>query len=76
MFLGTRFLPDGTSKPGVTAAEALTQLPAPTNPAVRISVAGGELVAVLKFEGYITPATAEKYKAQLIAALKAGELGG
>ena len=76
MFLGTRQLPDGSVMPAATtAAEALAALPAPKESpwGVAVSVAGGELVAVLRFEGYITPATAEKAKEQLLAALKAGK---
>jgi hypothetical protein len=56
----------------------ITSLPAPSDPAVRLSVAGGELVAVLPFEGYITPETAAAARQRLLRALEAGvlQLGG
>jgi hypothetical protein len=41
---------------------------------VRVSVAGGEAVAVRRFSGYITPATAEAARQQLLAALAADGL--
>ena len=50
-------------------------LPAPTDGTVRLSVAGGELVAVLRFAGFITPQTAEAARQQLLAALKQGARG-
>jgi hypothetical protein len=61
---------DGSGDGGapVTAAS----LPAPTDPSVRLSVAGGELAAVLRFAGYITPQTAEAARQQLLAALEKG----
>lgn len=37
---------------------------------VRVSIAGGELVAVARFEGYITPTTAGETREKLLAALK------
>ncbi len=55
-----------------TASAAIASLPAPAQPGVRIGVAGGELVAVLRFEGYITPATAEAVKKRLMEVLKRG----
>ena len=75
MFLGTRQLRDGTVQPREqSAVEALSALPAPKPPnrwGVSVSVAGGELVAVLRFEGYITPATADQARRRLMEALKA-----
>lgn len=53
-----------------TASPTIASLPAPAQPGVRIGVAGGELVAVLRFEGYITPATAEAVRKRLMEVLK------
>lgn len=55
-----------------TASPTIASLPAPAQPGVRIGVAGGELVAVLRFEGYITPATAEAVRKRLMEVLKRG----
>jgi hypothetical protein len=55
-------------RPGSTIAD----LPAPTDPGVRLRVAGGELMAVLQFEGYITPAAAAEARQKLVTALQAG----
>ncbi|GBF94002.1 hypothetical protein Rsub_07270 [Raphidocelis subcapitata] len=44
--------------------------PAPAAPGVRLGVAGGEVVAVLRFPGYITPAAAEEARQRLLAALR------
>ena len=44
----------GPARNGVAPAEP----PAPSLPGTRLVAAGGELCAVLRFEGYITPATA------------------
>jgi ABC-type sugar transport system ATPase subunit len=52
----------------------VTSLPAPSDAAVRLSVAGGELVAVLPFEGYITPEAAAAARQRLLQALEAGAL--
>ncbi|KAF6266823.1 regulatory factor, effector binding domain-containing protein [Scenedesmus sp. NREL 46B-D3] len=52
----------------------MTSLPAPSDPAVRLSVAGGELVAVLPFEGYITPEAAAAARLRLLRALEADGL--
>jgi hypothetical protein len=52
----------------------VTSLPAPSDAAVRLSVAGGELVAVLPFEGYITPEAAAAARQRLLQALEAGGL--
>lgn len=57
----------GSSRP-----DSITSLPAPTDPAVRLAVAGGEIVAVMPFEGYITPDTAASVRKQLVSALEAG----
>lgn len=48
----------------------LTELPSPTSPGVRLNVAGGELVAVLRFEGSITPQRARAVYEQLVKSLK------
>lgn len=45
-------------------------LPLPTDSTVRLTVAGGEVVAVMKFEGYITPETAGSARRQLEEALQ------
>ena len=58
---------DGGSGSGGGGAAAL---PAPTDAAVRLGVAGGEVVAVRRFSGYITPATAEEARRALLAALE------
>ncbi|WIA08929.1 hypothetical protein OEZ85_008346 [Tetradesmus obliquus] len=52
----------------------ITSLPAPSDAAVRLSVAGGELVAVLPFEGYITPEAAAAARQRLLRALEADGL--
>lgn len=51
---------------------SVTQLPAPTDAGVQLAAAGGELIAVLRFEGYITPETAAAVRKQLVAAIKKG----
>jgi hypothetical protein len=56
------------------SAADITSLPAASDPAVRLSVAGGELVAVLPFEGYITPEAAAAARQRLVRALEAGAL--
>jgi|LauGreSuBDMM15SN_2_FD.fasta_scaffold631512_1 hypothetical protein len=77
MLLGTRQLSDGSVKPREkSAVEALSALPAPKPPnrwGVSVSVAGGELVAVLRFDGYITPTTADLARQNLMKALETGE---
>lgn len=50
-----------------------TDLPTPSSRNVRLSVSGGELVAVLQFDGYITPKAAGEARQRLIAFLKRGE---
>ncbi len=73
MYLGTRQKKDGTVQPPAkSAAAALNELPTPTG-GVTLNVAGGELVAVFKFDGYITPGTAERARKQLMDALESGE---
>lgn len=62
----------GSSGAGAGTETAAT-LPAPTDGSVRLSVAGGEVVAGLRFSGYITPQTAEAARKQLMAALEQGE---
>lgn len=57
---------------GSGSALPVSALPAPTDPAVRLQVAGGELIAVAKFEGYITPTAAEAVRQRLMAALERG----
>lgn len=54
----------------------ISSLPAPTDPTVRLNVAGGEVMAVLRFDGYITPQTAEEMRARLVAALQQGAWPG
>eukprot|EP00878_Enallax_costatus_P038980 GHUV01044484.1.p1 GENE.GHUV01044484.1~~GHUV01044484.1.p1 ORF type:complete len:166 (+),score=49.13 GHUV01044484.1:738-1235(+) len=63
----------GTNKgsPAASSSSNITSLPAPTDPDVRLGVYGGELVAVLYFDGYITPQTAEVARRKLIKALQA-----
>ncbi len=63
MYIGSRR--DGTP--------SATSPPAPTDAGVLLEAAGGELVAVLQFDGFITPATAEDARRRLINALQAGE---
>jgi hypothetical protein len=60
---------------GSNSSSSITSLPAPTDPDVRLAVAGGELVAVLFFEGYITPEAAAAARQKLTQALTAGESG-
>ncbi|GIL60879.1 hypothetical protein Vafri_15714 [Volvox africanus] len=55
---------------GASAAPAPTLLPGPLDPAVRVNVSGGELVAILQFEGYITPANAEAARQRLLTYLQ------
>jgi hypothetical protein len=71
MFVGS---PKQQQQPS-EAADAVpdvTHLPAPIDPGIRLSVAGGELLAVMPFEGYITPEAAAAVRAKLAAALQAG----
>lgn len=51
---------------------SIASLPSPGSPEVTLTVSGGEAVAVLKFEGYITPASAEAARQKLVAALQQG----
>lgn len=69
MHVGSR---QGGAAPGGTpsAGQALANLPAPMDPAVQLSVSGGELVAALQFDGFITPQSAAAARAKLISALK------
>lgn len=48
----------------------LASLPKPNDRSAKVDVAGGELVAVAKFEGYITPAAAESVRQKLLRALE------
>lgn len=48
--------------------------PLPDNPRVTLEAAGGEVVAVLRFEGFITPETASAARDKLIACLQQGAL--
>ncbi|KAL6760711.1 regulatory factor, effector binding domain-containing protein [Haematococcus lacustris] len=66
MFIGSR---KGAQPEGASPL-SLAALPAPKDPAVKLSIAGGELLAVYRFEGYITPASAESARRQLLAALQ------
>jgi len=52
------------------ASVSVASLPAPKDPSVRVSIAGGELIAVSQFEGYITPTAAEEARQILLKALK------
>jgi hypothetical protein len=59
------YLPDGSKKMqlfvGMTReGTVLEEPPAATLPGCRLVAGGGELCAVLRFEGYITPATAQE----------------
>jgi hypothetical protein len=73
MYVGS---PRGRERaPGDPQVKA-TDLPAPSNPEVRLNAAGGELVAVRYFDGSITPQTAEANRQQLIRALENGEFWG
>ena len=45
-------------------------LPAPTDPSVRLGVGGGEIVAAIKFEGNATKEVCEKYYKYLVARLR------
>jgi hypothetical protein len=59
---------------GSSKADSIKSLPAPTEPAVRLAVAGGEIVAVMPFEGYITPEAAASIRQQLVNALQKGRV--
>jgi hypothetical protein len=65
----------GSPRDGGPAAAAAA-LPAPTDGGVRLSVAGGEALAVLRFSGYITPQAADEARRRLVAALEQGARGG
>eukprot|EP00879_Flechtneria_rotunda_P001339 GHRR01001489.1.p1 GENE.GHRR01001489.1~~GHRR01001489.1.p1 ORF type:complete len:124 (-),score=46.45 GHRR01001489.1:674-1045(-) len=52
----------------------IASLPVPTDPAVRLGIAGGEVVAVFAFEGYITPSSAAAARHKLMKALQEGRL--
>ncbi|EFJ45759.1 hypothetical protein VOLCADRAFT_93948 [Volvox carteri f. nagariensis] len=74
MFLGPRRVDTGTLRTvrggeGAVTADA-TSLPSPLEPGVRVNVSGGELIAVLKFDGYITPASADAARKRLMAYLQ------
>lgn len=43
---------------------------------MRVVIAGGELLAVTRFEGYITPATAHAARSKLLEALARGAFSG
>ena len=73
MYLGSRLTgpQQGTAAP----ASQLHLLPPPqAQGGAQLGVAGGELVAAMKFDGYITPQNAEQARQRLIAALKTGGL--
>ncbi|KXZ50839.1 hypothetical protein GPECTOR_15g525 [Gonium pectorale] len=67
MFVGAR---RDTAAGDNAAALSIASLPAPNEPSVRLNVSGGELVAVMQFEGYITPANAESVRQRLLACLR------
>ena len=52
----------------------VTDPPAPTTPGVCVAAAGGELVAVIGFEGIATPELALKYRAALTSAVESDGL--
>lgn len=56
-------------------AAAAQPPPAPSNPAVGLDIAGGEIVAVVRFEGNATPEVAAAQRRRLEAALAAGGHG-
>ena len=58
---------DDSGESPAAAAGALP--PAPTDPAVSLTVAGGELIAARKFEGNATQGACEACHKQLLAAL-------
>lgn len=64
----------GRTKDGTAGPFTVTELPAPSDPQVSLSIAGGEVLAVLRFEGNITPVSAEAARKQLLAALQADGL--
>lgn len=68
MMVGTRKGSADSSGRG----SSITSLPSPSNTVIRVGVSGGEMVAVLYFDGYITPHTAEEARQKLIKALQAG----
>jgi hypothetical protein len=72
MMVGSRSGQQQQQQQGIRAD--VTSLPGPSDPAVRLGVAGGELVAVLPFEGYITPEAAAAARQRLLQALEAGAL--
>jgi hypothetical protein len=55
-----------------SAALPVSELPAPSDGQVQLGVSGGELVAVHKFEGYITPQAAAAARQKLVDALLKG----
>lgn len=57
---------------GSSRADSIKGLPTPTDPSVRMAVAGGEVVAIMPFEGYITPEVAAAIRKKLAGALQAG----
>lgn len=57
-------------------AEAASQTPPqPNDPSVSIEIAGGEIIASLRFEGNATPELAAALRQRLLAALEAGGYG-
>jgi hypothetical protein len=61
--------------PGPAGAATVASKPAPKNPAVRLAPAGGELVAVIRFEGYITADAAAGARKRLVALLARDGVG-
>jgi hypothetical protein len=76
MFVGPRQAGSDAAQrsSGEGAIPAVTSLPGPLEQVVGVNVSGGELVAVLQFEGYITPAAAEDARRRLMAYLERGGL--
>ena len=56
--------------PGAAAAD----LPAPTDPDVALGIAGGEVIAAVRFEGNATQEACEAARQRLLAALAADGL--
>jgi ABC-type sugar transport system ATPase subunit len=76
MMVGTAKAQQQQQAEASSRADSIKSLPAPTDPAVRLAVAGGEIVAVMPFEGYITPEVAAAIRQKLADALKAGKHQG
>ena len=73
-----RYVEDGDGNLGksmeLSLGKGVTDPPAPTAPGVSVAAAGGELMAVVGFEGIATPELAGQYRRLLTAALEADGL--